>query len=221
MLQDRLGVPERRACRYAGQHRSTQHQVPLIAGDDAALRAALRHVSRDRPRCWYRRAHQLLLDEAWQLNRERTQRLWREEGLRAPRWPSAPARGRRPAWCRAPWTKRSNVATVLSASMRRWCPHTIRSLGVQQRRRKRQRLGTSTIPPQRRAAGLVPVLRDRQRIHRARVAVAEPLRRELRHRACAANCFRPSCSPSWPKHACSSRTGARTTTSTGRTPRWG
>ena len=33
----------------------------------------------------YRRAHQLLLDEGWQLNRKRTQRLWREEGLRVPR----------------------------------------------------------------------------------------------------------------------------------------
>jgi putative transposase len=86
----------------AGQPRSTQRHAPLVAGDDAALRAELRKISRDRPRWGYRRAHQRLLEEGWALNRKRTQRLWREEGLRVP-----------------------------------------------QRRRKRQRLGTSTIPAKR------------------------------------------------------------------------
>jgi putative transposase len=84
MLQDRFGVSERRACRYAGQHRSTQRHAPLVAGDDGGLRAVLRQISRDRPRWGYRRAHQLLLDDGWALNRKRTQRLWREEGLRVP-----------------------------------------------------------------------------------------------------------------------------------------
>ena len=32
----------------------------------------------------YRQAHQRLLDQGWQVNRKRTQRLWREEGLRVP-----------------------------------------------------------------------------------------------------------------------------------------
>jgi transcriptional regulator with XRE-family HTH domain len=36
MLQDRLGISERRACRYAGQHLSTQRHEPVVAGDDAA-----------------------------------------------------------------------------------------------------------------------------------------------------------------------------------------
>jgi len=102
MLQDRLGLSERRACRYVGQHRSTQRHESLVAGDDQALRAELRRISRRRPRWGYRRAHQLLLDEGWELNRKRTQRLWREEGLRVP-----------------------------------------------QRRRKRQRLGASTVPADR------------------------------------------------------------------------
>ena len=84
MLQDRLGISERRACRYVGQHRSTQRHAPLVDGDDAGLRAALRQISRERPRWGYRRAHQLLLEQGWQLNRKRTQRLWREEGLRVP-----------------------------------------------------------------------------------------------------------------------------------------
>jgi putative transposase len=102
MLQDRLGVSERRACRVVGQHRSTQRHQSPVAADDQVLRATLRRISRRRPRWGYRRAHQLLLDEGWRVNRKRTQRLWREEGLRVP-----------------------------------------------QRRRKRQRLGASTVPAER------------------------------------------------------------------------
>ena len=85
MLQDRLGLSERRACRYVGQHRSTQRHAAAVADDDAALRARLRRISRERPRWGYRRAHQLLLDDGWELNIKRTRRVWREEGLRVPR----------------------------------------------------------------------------------------------------------------------------------------
>ncbi len=84
MLQDQLGLSERRACRYVGQPRSTQRREPLIAHDDAALRAELKAFSRKRPRWGYRQAHQHLLEQGWQVNRKRTQRLWREEGLRVP-----------------------------------------------------------------------------------------------------------------------------------------
>jgi putative transposase len=48
------------------------------------LRVALRAFSRRRPRWGYRQAHQHLLDQGWSINRKRTQRLWREEGLRVP-----------------------------------------------------------------------------------------------------------------------------------------
>lgn len=84
-LQDRLGLSERRACQIAGQHRSTQRRELTRAADDAALREQLRAFSRKRPRWGYRRAHQQLLEDGWQINRKRTQRLWREEGLRVPR----------------------------------------------------------------------------------------------------------------------------------------
>ncbi len=84
MLQDHLGLSERRACRIVGQSRSTQRHEPLVAQDDAALRAQLRAFSRTRPRWGYRQAHQHLLDQGWAVNRKRTQRLWREEGLRVP-----------------------------------------------------------------------------------------------------------------------------------------
>jgi putative transposase len=49
------------------------------------LRAALRRISRERPRWGYRRAHTLLLADGWVLNIKRTRRVWREEGLRVPR----------------------------------------------------------------------------------------------------------------------------------------
>jgi putative transposase len=102
MLQDRLDISERRACRYVGQHRSTQRREPCIAADDGALRGRLREISRQRPRWGYRRVHATLRDEGWAVNRKRVQRLWREEGLR-----------------------------------------------VTLKRRKRQRLGVSTVPAKR------------------------------------------------------------------------
>jgi len=102
MLRDRLGLSERRACRYVGQHRSTQRHEPVRVEDDQALRAELRRFSAERPRWGYRRAHHRLREEGWVVNRKRVQRLWREEGLRVP-----------------------------------------------QRRRKRRRLGDSTVPAER------------------------------------------------------------------------
>jgi putative transposase len=80
MLQDRLGLSERRACQISGQHRLTERHQAAVAEDDAALRARLRAISRQRPRWGYRRAHQLLLDDGWELNLKRTRRVWREEG---------------------------------------------------------------------------------------------------------------------------------------------
>jgi len=50
MLEDRLGLSERRACRITGQHRSTQRHRPRNADRDDALRAELRALSRAHPR---------------------------------------------------------------------------------------------------------------------------------------------------------------------------
>jgi putative transposase len=85
MLCDRLHVSERRACQIASQHRSTQRRERTPAGDDEALRCALRAFSARRPRWGYRQAHTHLQDAGWHVNRKRVQRLWREEGLRVPR----------------------------------------------------------------------------------------------------------------------------------------
>ena len=69
MLQGRLGFSERRACRIAGQHRSTQRHEPQLAPDDAALRKRLREISKDKKRWGYRRAHARLIEEGWEVNR--------------------------------------------------------------------------------------------------------------------------------------------------------
>jgi len=91
MLRDRLGLSERRACRYVAQHRSTQRRPATVVADEQALRAELRQIATDRPRWGYRRAHHELCRRGWSVNRKRTQRLWREEGLRV----AARARKRR------------------------------------------------------------------------------------------------------------------------------
>lgn len=84
MLQDRLNLSERRACRIAGQNRSTQrHHGPRGDRDDA-LRRRLGAISRQHPRWGYRKAWALLRSDGWEVNRKRVQRLWREEGLRVP-----------------------------------------------------------------------------------------------------------------------------------------
>ena len=106
MLQVRLELSERRACRITGQHRSTQRHTPRRGGRDDGLRARLRELSREHPRWGYRRAWASLRSEGWPANRKKIQRLWREEGLRVP-----------------------------------------------VKRRKRQRLGDSTVPAARRTSG--------------------------------------------------------------------
>jgi putative transposase len=61
-----------------------QHPVHRPRRQPRALRAELKAFSRRRPRWGYRQAHQHLLEQGWSINRKRTQRLWREEGLRVP-----------------------------------------------------------------------------------------------------------------------------------------
>jgi putative transposase len=84
MLQDRLGLSQRRACQIVRQHRSTQRHQPENPDPDQDLRRRLRDFARHHPRWGYRRAHAVLRREGHVLNRKKVQRLWREEGLRVP-----------------------------------------------------------------------------------------------------------------------------------------
>ena len=84
MLKDRFHMPERRACRIVGQHRSTQRRPLTRTKGDDALRARLRAFSRKHKRWGYRKAWAVLKDEGFSANRKKIQRLWREEGLKVP-----------------------------------------------------------------------------------------------------------------------------------------
>jgi putative transposase len=85
LLVDRFGVSQRRACRVAGQHRSTQRLAtrPRPA-EEEKLRRRLREIARRHPRWGWKTAHSILRREGWTVNKKRTRRLWRDEGLRRP-----------------------------------------------------------------------------------------------------------------------------------------
>lgn len=84
-MRTRFGVSERRACKVVGQHRSTQRLQPRPpAEDDSKLRGRLRQIAKEHPRYGWKMTHRLLLREGWTINRKRTQRLWRDEGLKRP-----------------------------------------------------------------------------------------------------------------------------------------
>jgi hypothetical protein len=86
MLQTRLGLPQRRACRVVGQPRSAQRQPPVCqtaADPDAPLRAELREFARAHARWGHRRALVAVREAGFTVNHKKCQRLWREEGLRA------------------------------------------------------------------------------------------------------------------------------------------
>ena len=84
-LVDRFGVSERRACKVTGQWRATQRLAcrPMPDEEDK-LRRRLRDIAREHPRWGWKTAHSILRREGWAINRKRTQRLWRSEGLRRP-----------------------------------------------------------------------------------------------------------------------------------------
>lgn len=78
-------MSERRACRVVDQPRTTQRRPPRPpTTDEQKLCRRLREIAHLHPRWGWKMAHQLLRREGWTLNKKRTQRLWRQEGLRRP-----------------------------------------------------------------------------------------------------------------------------------------
>ena len=86
------GVPERRACRVIGQHRSTQRKAPRRPDDEAGLTADIVALATRYGRYGYRRITALLREAGWAVNRKRVERIWRREGLKVPA--RQPKRGR-------------------------------------------------------------------------------------------------------------------------------
>ena len=79
-LQALLDVSERRACRVIAADR-TSVRYRCRRADDGELRTKLRALALERRRFGYRRLHILLRREGVLINRKKTQRLYREEGL--------------------------------------------------------------------------------------------------------------------------------------------
>ena len=74
------GMSERRACQVLGADRTTIRYCSRRA-DDEDLREMLRALAQQRRRVGYRRLHMLLRRDGIAINRKKTQRLYREEGL--------------------------------------------------------------------------------------------------------------------------------------------
>ena len=85
-------MPQRRACRVLGQHRSTQRRLPTTPDDEAALTADIMELACQYGRYGYRRITALLRAAGWTVNRKRVERIWRREGLKVPS--RQPRRGR-------------------------------------------------------------------------------------------------------------------------------
>ena len=73
-------ISERRACRLAGFSRSAAWR-PLQGRDDVRLRARLKQLAEQYPKCGSPTLHDLLAIEGEVVNRKRTYRIYREEGL--------------------------------------------------------------------------------------------------------------------------------------------
>ena len=107
-LQATLGMSERRACMVVGADRTSMRYRSCRA-DDGDLRSRLCELAQQRRRFGYRRLHILLRRDGIVVNRKKTQRLYREEGLTVRR-----RKGRRRAvGARAP-------APVLALPNQRW-----------------------------------------------------------------------------------------------------
>ncbi|WP_117352367.1 IS3 family transposase [Blastomonas fulva] len=107
-LQACHGMSERRACRVIDADRKSV-RYRSIRDDDGALREKLRGLANQRRRFGYRRLHILLRREGVMINRKKTQRLYREEGLAVRRRRSR----KRAVGTRAP-------APVLALPNQRW-----------------------------------------------------------------------------------------------------
>ena len=109
-LRATLGMSERRACMVVGADR-TSMRYRSCRDDDGDLRSRLCELAQQRRRFGYRRLHILLRRDGIAINRKKTQRLYREEGLTVRR-----RKGRR----RAVGARAPAPAPVLALPNQRW-----------------------------------------------------------------------------------------------------
>ncbi len=77
---------QRRACSLVELSRSSLYYLPLRrAEEEAALRARIKQLARNKRRYGYRRVWMTLRREGWVVNHKRVHRIWKELGLSLPR----------------------------------------------------------------------------------------------------------------------------------------
>jgi hypothetical protein len=85
VLQDRFQVSQRRACRLAGQNRTSQRwPVPVVGIEEQKLRRRIRELARRHVRWGRRLVYRRLRLEGWSANHKRVQRIWQEKGSSGP-----------------------------------------------------------------------------------------------------------------------------------------
>jgi putative transposase len=85
LVQQQLGVSERKACRVLGQTRSTQRRKPKVKEDEEALREDVVKLASRFGRYGYRMVTGMLRAEGWAVNHKRVERIWKQEGLKVPK----------------------------------------------------------------------------------------------------------------------------------------
>ena len=80
------GSRKRRACKVAGQPRSTQRSKPRERGStlDSEITKLLCSLALANPRQGYQKAHWAVLAAGYRVNLKRVHRLWRDAGLKVP-----------------------------------------------------------------------------------------------------------------------------------------
>ena len=75
-----FGFPERQACRYLGQPRSTQQRRRIVLDDEEALTAAIIRLAGQYGRYGYRRITAMLRAEGWVVNHKRVELICGAKG---------------------------------------------------------------------------------------------------------------------------------------------
>ena len=73
-VRQALGVPQRRACRTLGQHRSTQRKAPCGTADEERLTDDIIELTRTYRRYGYRMITGLLNNAGWHVNHKHPSR---------------------------------------------------------------------------------------------------------------------------------------------------
>lgn len=78
-------MSERRACRVLGQPEALQRHTPVKRDDVDRLTGRIIELAAVYGRYGTPRIMAMLHEEGWRVNHRRVERIWRREGLKAPR----------------------------------------------------------------------------------------------------------------------------------------